>query len=117
MVAGLSYEEVINETGLPNFVESLTDKESLLNRMREMREKFNNVLLKRGFGIIASHGPIVLGRRYIANIVIKHPETNEPSALEHNVVIDENGKIFDPAPEGKPPYRASSLREIVFLGN
>lgn len=57
------------------------------------------------------------GRRYIANVVISNAQTNEVSALEHNIVVDEEGNAFDPSPDGKPPYRVSAVREIIFVGN
>jgi hypothetical protein len=117
MVTGSAYEEVLSETGLPEFVKCLREKGSLKERQREMNEKFNKFLLTRGFGIISTNPPAVLGRRYVANLRVLHPQTNVQSALEHNIVIDEDGKCFDPSPDGKPPYTVSALREIVFLGN
>jgi len=117
MVAGVSYDEVVNETGKPDFIKCLKEKRSLPARQSEMNEKFNRFLLNRGFGILQVLNPkgLIPGRRYVANIIIRHPETNEPSALEHNVVFDEFGKAFDPSGE-KIPLRVSVLREVVYLG-
>ena len=118
MVSGLPYETVLAETGSPEFIKCLKEKRSLPDRQREMNEKFNMFLLKRGYGIIPVQPPLASqpGRRYIANVTIRHPETQEPSALEHNIVIDEKGAPFNPSPDAKPPYSVCALREIVFVG-
>lgn len=86
-----------------------------------MDQKFNQFLFNRGFGILPMSTPaaIISGRRYIANIKILHPETHEPSALEHNVVIDEFGRKFNPTTQlvdPSAPLRVSLLREIIYLG-
>lgn len=121
MVAGVSYDEVIKETGKPDFLKCLRDKRSLPDRQQEMNQKFSQFLFNRGFGILPMSTPaaIIRGRRYIANIKILHPETNEPSALEHNVVFDEFGRTFNPTTESidpSAPLRVSLLREIIYLG-
>ncbi|MFL6314733.1 MAG: hypothetical protein ACJ71W_21720 [Terriglobales bacterium] len=121
MVAGVSYDEVIKETGKPEFIKCLREKR-LPARQREMNEKFNQFMFNRGFAILPIANPTqtIRGRRYVANIIIRHPETNEPSALEHNVVIDESGVIFNPTLEPVDPslkLRVSVLREIVYLGD
>ncbi len=121
MLTGVSYDEVLKETGKPEFIKRLREKRSLPDYQKEMNQKFNQFLYARGFGILVIQNPkeFVRGRRYLANIKILHPDTNEPSALEHNVVIDESGRTFNPAGTDTgtdTPLRITALREIIFLG-
>jgi hypothetical protein len=115
MATGLPYETVISEVGQPQLIQSLKAKR-LQDYQRVLNDKIIGFLGKRGFGLIGGQSKSVNGRRYIANIAVRHPETNEPSALEHSIVIDENGTPIDPSPDGKLPYHVSELREIVFMG-
>jgi len=117
MVTGLPYEEVLKETGLPQFLQSVSDPAAFQKRQDEMNSMFMGFLAKLGYGVMYSPSlKRYPGRRYIADVNIRHPLTKELGALGHHIVIDEHGIAFDPSTEAKQSYEICRLREIIWVG-
>jgi len=116
MLLGLEYEEVEQAFG-GNLDPSKTRDESLLKEESgRIWRGFFALMEKYHRGMIEfAQMPIVEGRRYYVEALIRDPSNPISETMGHSIVVDEFGKVFDPNPDYRELKSLKEWRAAVIL--
>jgi hypothetical protein len=101
MLLGLTYKEVESAFGGNIDPSKGQDEASRFQEASRLQEAFAVLLEKHNRGMLQLPNvpPITQGRRYWVGVQIDDPSKPLSLTMSHGIVIDEQGKVFDPNPQ------------------